>query len=243
MAFGGFAVTSATGTTLALNGVTAGATICVLPVDLNGNATSFGATENSGAVVYSTRGPTFGTSGDTNSQLLILTNAAGGNRTISVTAAGDTVEGLLAFWYTGVGDVDNSLTALITSQPTMSAVKNNGTSGNFTPITQGSTIIGVAINLVSTTAPTTGTSPYAFTSQSSGNISGINGYLIEDATWIKGTTNAAFQYGAGSNATGIVGFALQNTAPGASNIITPTYPRKKSRQGGLTMDLNLTEWY
>lgn len=244
MPFGGSAVTSSTATTLSLTGVAQGATICVLPVDLNGNATAFAATEASGSIAYSQRSVPFGTSGDTNSQLLILTNAASGSRTISVTATGDTIEGLLAFWYTGVGDVDNSLSAISVSQPTVTAVPNNGSSGNFTVATPGSILICVALDLVTTAAPGPGNLPWVLTQQAAGSVSAINGYLVADFLLPGvGTTNVACQYASGSHATGIVGFALQNATPGAAMNIPPFPGPKRSRQGGLSMDLDIREWF
>jgi len=211
MAFGG----SATGTTsVTLSGVTAGATICVFPTTVNGSATAFSASDSQGS--YSARGSPVGVSGDTNTQLLILTNANSGTHTITPGCTGDTISGVLAFWYTGYGDVDNSHAAINQHAASVTSTANNGTSNSFTTTTANSIIIGVAIDLVATAACTVGTSPFTFTTRANGSIASINGYRLEDATWAStGSTNVAFQYASGSHQTAIIGFAL---APASSNV-------------------------
>src|SRR6185312_13680590 len=211
MAFGG----SATGTTtISLTSVTAGATICVFPTDTNGNSTAFTVSDGQGT--YSARGSIQGVSGDTATQLLILTNANSGTHTISLSSTGDTIVGGLAFWYTGVGDVDNAHNAIAGTHASVSSTANNGTSGSFTSSTNGCTIVGVAINLLTTAACTVGTSPFTFVSRATGSIASTNGFLLEDATQATaGATNVACQYASSSHVTAVIGFAL---APASSNV-------------------------
>src|SRR6185312_14539110 len=211
MAFGG----SATGTTtISLTSVTAGATICVFPTDTNGNATAFTVSDAQGT--YSARGTIQGVSGDTSTQLLVLTNANAGTHTISLSSTGDTIVVGLAFWYTGVGDVDNSHNAIAGTHATVTTTANNGTSGSFTSTTNGCTIVCVAINLVTTAACTVGTSPFTFVSRASGSIASTNGYRVEDAAQATaGSTNVACQYASSSHVTAVIGFAL---APSSSNV-------------------------
>ena len=212
MAFGGSA--TGTGSSISLTSVTAGATICVFPTDTNGNATAFTVSDAQGT--YSARGTIQGISGDTSTQLLILTNANAGTHTISLAATGDTIVGGLAFWYTGVGDVDNSHNAIAGTHASVTTTANNGTSGSFTSTTNGCTIVGVAINLLTTAACTVGTSPFTFVSRATGSIAAVNGYRLEDAAQATaGSTNVACQYASGSHVTAVIGFAL---APASSNV-------------------------
>ena len=191
MAFGG--ATSSTTASVTLTGVTAGATILVWSFTTNGGGTVFAASDAQGS--YATRGTIFTLgAGNTNSQALILTNANSGSHAITVTITGDTSFGTLAAWWTGVGDVDNSLAAHAEQGVTVAgSPPNNVTSGNCTTSTANTTVVGLCYFDNTGSLPAVGTSPNSFTSRFSATINAL-GTTLEDFAF-SGTGSIAATFG------------------------------------------------
>lgn len=234
MAFGNFAVTG-TGT-LSLPSVTAGATILIWPASSNGNATAFTATDSvQGALTA--RGSLFGTAGDSNSRLFVLTNANSGTHSITCTATGDTMLGICGAWWTGVGDVDNSGAAVNQTQGSSGTGANAYSSGNCTPVTNGCTIVGWAWNILTGTVPSAGTSPIAYTSRATTTLGGTP-FRIEDFSQ---TTAAAIAATFGMTAATNVARQVVALAPSSTNItVNLTGQRITSGAGTLTPSSTLT---
>lgn len=182
MAFGN-SINVASASPQTLPSVTLGATILVWPQTNSGNATAFTVSDNVQGS-YGARGNIHGISGDTNTQAFILTGANAGSHVITVGATGDTIFGLIAAWWTGVGDVDNALAAIhgavVTSSATGADVLN---SGNITTVTNGCTIVCLSLDINNAaTTMSAGTSPNGFTQRVLGNVGGAEPFILADFT-------------------------------------------------------------
>lgn len=206
---------SANAASLALTGVTAGATIVVFPVSSGGNRGSFVCTDAQGS--YTIRGANYGNSGDVSAEALTLTNANSGTHTIACSISTDAILGIAAIWYTGVGDVDNSFAAVNGAVVTSGSGANALSSGAFTTTTNGDTVVGFFVNDGSGTALTAGTSPNSFTSRLSGNLG--DPFLMQDLT--QATAGSIASTGGIASASTFViciGLALAPTAYVASPV-------------------------
>ena len=212
MAFG--AANQASGASVTLTGVPAGATIVAFLVANNGTASAAGASDSQGS--YTTIGSVLSSSFAT----LILTNANAGSHTITGSFTGDTVYCIVAAYWTGVGGVDNAGAAHAQQLIGASGTGSDAlTTGSFTTSTANATVAVFAFNDTDTTAITAGTTPLSMTSEYTVNAGGTDYFLIEDNVW---SGSGAINPTAGvatSKSVAMIGFALAPAGGGTDPML------------------------